>query len=52
MVVAVVDASEDDRPMAECEHCNTELDEPDHTQTVPGYDGPIELWFCEDCTNV
>jgi len=37
--------------MSQCEHCNKTIDEPDYVKTVPGYDGQIELWFCEDCNN-
>jgi len=37
--------------MSECEVCGTRLDEPAATKKVPGYEGPVTLWFCERCSN-
>jgi len=35
-----------------CEHCgDAQFDEPAYKQKVEGYDGRIELWFCDQCTN-
>lgn len=36
--------------MPECETCGTRIDSPAYTKQVPGYEGPVELWFCERCS--
>ena len=34
----------------ECEDCNREIEgEPEYSETVPGYEDPITLYFCEKC---
>jgi uncharacterized protein YlaI len=36
----------------QCEHCNAMcVGDPAATETAQTHEGPIELWFCEDCTD-
>ena len=36
----------------ECDDCSRVIDGvPEYYETVPGYEGPITLYFCEQCVN-
>jgi len=39
-------------PMVRCEECNERTTERQATrEVVPGYDGPITLYFCPGCSD-